>query len=166
MDKESQKLEAEKAKTVGIIHILMFHTYIVFLGAVILGVIFDQMFHFDLFKSLTFQYLGVVMILWGSILVYWAQSTTSQPKSEITKERDTNFFFRGPYKYTRNPTNLGLTTMSIGLGFLLNSLFSIIFIVITYLISRFIFIKKQDKILAERYGDVFTEYKKKVKDWL
>ncbi|KKP99282.1 MAG: Protein-S-isoprenylcysteineO-methyltransferase [Candidatus Nomurabacteria bacterium GW2011_GWF2_36_19] len=165
-EKIERAKERERAKTVGVIHILLFHTYIIFLGAVILGVIFDQIFHFDLFKSLTFQYLGIVMILWGSILVYWAQSTTSQPKSEVGKERDTNFFYRGPYKYTRNPTNLGLTMMSLGLGFLLNSLFSIIFIVITYLISRFIFIKKQDKILVERYGDVFTEYKKRVKDWL
>jgi protein-S-isoprenylcysteine O-methyltransferase Ste14 len=138
----------------------------IFLGSVILGVIFDQIFHFDLFKGLTFQYLGIFMIVWGSILVYWAQSTTSQPVSQINKERDFNFFYRGPYKYTRNPTNLGLTVMSFGLGFLINSLFSLIFILITYLISRFIFIKKQDKILAERYGEAFIDYQKKVKDWL
>jgi protein-S-isoprenylcysteine O-methyltransferase Ste14 len=160
---DNQKLDNKK---VGIIHIILFNTYMLFLGSVVLGVIFDQIFTFDFFTGNIFEYLGIGMIIWGSIIVYWAQSTTSQSKNEINKERDTNFFFRGPYKYTRNPTNLGLTVMSLGLGFVINSLFSIIFIVITYLISRFIFIKKQDMILAERYGDVFIEYKKRVKDWL
>lgn len=166
MEEINKNLTKEKAKTVGIIHILLFHTYMIFLGAVVLGVVFDQIFTFDFFGGTTFEYLGIAMIIWGSILVYWAQSTTSQPKSEINKERDVNFFFRGPYKYTRNPTNLGLTIMSLGLGFLINSLFSIIFIIITYLVSRFIFIKKQDAILAERYGSVFIDYKKMVRDWL
>lgn len=166
MENNDQNLNKEKAKKVGIIHIILFNTYMIFLGAVVLGVVFDQIFTLDFFQSKTFEYVGIAMIIWGSILVYWAQSTTSQAKSDLNKERDTNFFFRGPYKYTRNPTNLGLTVMSIGLGFLINSLFSIIFIIITYLISRFIFIKKQDTILAERYGDVFIDYKKRVRDWL
>lgn len=166
MNRIDKKARREKAKTVGIIHVILFHTYVVFLGAVILGVIFDQIFAVHILDNYNLQNLGLTMIIFGSILVYWAQSTTNAPKSELTKERDINFFLRGPYKYTRNPTNLGLTVMTLGLGFILNSFFSVLFIVITYLISRFIFIRKQDSILAERYGEVFTDYKKKVRDWL
>lgn len=166
MDKGSDNTSIESSKRVGIIHIILFHTYAIFLSAIVFGVIFDQFFAFKFFNSDNFQYVGTIMIVLGSILVYWAQSTTKTTKGEFNKERDTNFFLRGPYKYTRNPTNLGLTVMSIGLGFLINSFFSIVFIVFTYLISRFIFIKRQDAILAERYGSIFTDYKSKVRDWL
>ena len=106
------------------------------------------------------------MIFIGSIIIYWAQHTTHNSKTDNGKERDTNFFIRGPYKYTRNPTNFSLTFMALGLGFLINSFFSVVFILINYFISRIFFIKKQDSILEERYGEVFKDYKKKVKDWI
>lgn len=166
MDKDNQNLNKKGSSRIGIVHILLSHDYAIFFFAIVLGVVVDQIFNFNFFDRELYQYIGLIMIVLGSLLIYWAQSTTSPSKPEVKKERDFNFFFRGPYKYTRNPTNLGLTTMSIGLGFLINSVFSIVFIVITYLISRFIFIRKQDSILEERYGSIFADYKKKVKDWL
>jgi protein-S-isoprenylcysteine O-methyltransferase Ste14 len=166
MEKDNINLNKESAKTVGIIHVILFHTYVVFMCAIILGVVLTQIFPLNLFRASIFQYIGIVMIILGSIVVYWAQKTTSSTQSEVNKERDINFFLRGPYKYTRNPTNLGLTVMSIGLGFLINSFYSVFLIIITYLISRFVFIRKQDIILEERYGSVFNDYKNKVRDWL
>lgn len=160
--------KTEKEVPKGIIHILLFHSYTIFLLAIILGVIFDIRFPTSFFSQNIYQYIGFIMIVTGSIIVYWAQSSTNSDKKELKKanERNSNFFLRGPYKYTRNPTNFGLTFMSLGLGFLMNSLFSIIFVLLTYAISRFIFIKKQDKILVEKYGDTFLDYKKRVKDWI
>jgi protein-S-isoprenylcysteine O-methyltransferase Ste14 len=166
MNKNSKKINIEKSETVGIIHVILFHTYTVFFIAIVLGVFLGQVFKSNLLHSIAFQYLGVLMIILGSVLVYWAQSTTSIKKTGKNNDRDINFFLNGPYKYTRNPTNLGLTVMSVGLGFLLNSIFAVLLVIITYLISRFIFIKKQDSILEKRYGDAFLEYKKRVKDWL
>ena len=167
--KKSSKILKEKKENVsvvGILHILFFHIYIMFFFAIILGVIFDLIFSYKIFNGVTYQYLGLLMITLGTMLIYWAQRTTSSSKNDINKERDLSFFYRGPYKYTRNPTNFGLTIMSLGLGFLINSFFSVIFILIIHIISKFILIKKQDKILKERYGEVYSDYLKKVKDWL
>lgn len=166
MDENNKNSITEKPIIQGVIHIILFHTYAIFLGAIVFGVVLDQIYPLNLFSSNVFEYIGLFMIVVGSILVYWAQSTTRTKREDFDKERDVNFFFRGPYKYTRNPTNLGITVMTLGLGFIMNSVFSIALILITYLISRFIFIRKQDSILVERYGDVFSDYKKKVKDWL
>ncbi len=166
MDEYNKNLNIKNSSKSGIVHVLLSRSYAIYFFAVLFGAIFDIVFHFDIFGNYIYQYVGIIMIILGSFFVYWAQSTTSQPKSEINKERDTNFFLRGPYKYTRNPTNFGVAFMSLGLGFLINSLFSVIFIVIAYLISKLIFIKKQDSILEERYGSVFDDYKKKVKNWL
>jgi protein-S-isoprenylcysteine O-methyltransferase Ste14 len=166
MDKDTQNLKIENSSKAGIVHVLLSRSYAVYFFAVVLGAFLDEVFHFDIFKNNLYQYVGIVMIIVGTIFIYWAQKTTNTPKSELKKERDTNFFIRGPYRYTRNPTNLGVAIMTLGLGFLINSLLSVIFIIAAYLISKFIFIKKQDYILEERYGSVFNEYKKKVKNWL
>lgn len=167
--KKSSKIIKEKKENisiVGVLHVLFFHIYIMFFFAIIMGVIFDFIFQYKIFNGVIYQYLGLFMITLGTILIYWSQRTTNTSKNDINKERDINFFYRGPYKYTRNPTNFGLTIMSLGLGFLINSFFSVLFILIIHIVSKFILIKKQDKILKERYGEIYSEYLKKVKDWL
>ncbi len=107
------------------------------------------------------------MIVLGSILIYWAQSTTDCTRKEVEKGvcpvRD---FARGPYKYMRNPTHFGIAMMAFGLGLTVNSIFSIIFVVIAFLIIKIVFIKKEEIILEERYGDQYCDYKKKVCSWL
>lgn len=166
MTDDVQNLYNKSNRPKGIIHILLFHSYSIYLLAIILGIIFDIRYPLSLFNSPTYQSMGFLIIIFGSIIIYWAQSSTNSDKKNLNKERNTNFFFRGPYKYTRNPTNLGLTIMSLGLAFVMNSFFSIVFVLISYIIARLFFIKKQDQILKEKYGDVFEEYKKQVKDWL
>lgn len=164
MDKDNQNLNKEKKAPAGVVHVLLSNSYIIFFFSVVLGVIFDALFPIRVFNGIAYEYIGLFMIIVGSYIVYWAQSATST--TNLTDKRDINFFLKGPYKYTRNPTNFGLTFTVLGLGFLINSLFIVIFILIVYFISKLIFIKKQDIILEEKYGDVFREYKRKVKDWL
>ncbi len=166
MENNNQNLDNKNHHISGVIHVLLYHSYVVFFLAVILGIIFDGIFTFGKFQGQAYQNIGLLMIIIGTFIIYWAQKTTSYRKSEAQKSRDTNFFIKGPYRITRNPTNFGVTIMSLGLGFIIGSLFSIIFIIITYFISKLIFIKKQDSILEERYGQAFNEYKKRVKNWL
>jgi len=169
-NKENQNLNKiivkGKSPIAGIVHVILFHNYSIFLLAVVLGVVLDGLFKYNIFNAQIYESIGLIMIILGPALVYWAQSSTTSYKGEPGKERGLDFFLRGPYRYTRNPTNLGVTIMSLGLGFLLKSPISILFILITYLVSRFIFIKKQDLILEEKYGIIFNDYKKKVRDWL
>ncbi len=164
MDKDNQNLNKRNKAPAGVIHVLLSNSYIIFFFAVVLGVIFDALFPIYVFNGIAYEYIGLLMIIVGSYIVYWAQSVTST--TNITDKRDINFFLKGPYKHTRNPTNFGLTLTVLGLGLLINSLFIVIFILIVYAISKLIFIKKQDIILEEKYGDVFREYKRTVKDWL
>jgi protein-S-isoprenylcysteine O-methyltransferase Ste14 len=106
------------------------------------------------------------MILLGSMLIYWAQSTSSSTKNEMEKEGVVRDFARGPYKYSRNPTHIGLAIMTLGLGLLINSLFSVVLTVIASLITKFIFVKEEELLLEKKYGQTYCDYKKKVNTWV
>ncbi|KKP64099.1 MAG: hypothetical protein UR62_C0020G0001, partial [Candidatus Nomurabacteria bacterium GW2011_GWF2_35_12] len=67
------------------------------------------------------------------------------------------------YCYTRSPTHFGLFLLMLGFGIITNALFIIIFSVISFIITKFVFIRKEEKILAEKYGIPYLEYKKSVK---
>ncbi|MFA6355051.1 MAG: methyltransferase [Candidatus Paceibacterota bacterium] len=166
MDKDNEELNKEKKHISGVVHVLLSYSYVIFFLAVVFGVIFDIIFPIRILNGIIYEYIGIGFIIIGSILIYWAQATSRATSKTIPTERDINFFLQGPYKYTRNPTNLGLTLTVFGLGLLINSFFTVVFMLITYIISKVIFIKKQDTILGERYGNVFQDYRKKVRDWL
>jgi protein-S-isoprenylcysteine O-methyltransferase Ste14 len=159
------KNQYEKARA-GMVHFILSQSYIVFLLAVVIGITLDLILHISIFSDPFYSYAGFIMIILGSILAYWAQSTSRCTKKEMEKGLQERDFERGPYRYSRNPTHLGLTLMTLGLGFILHSFFSVVAIVIAALITKLIFIKKEEKLLEAKYGKTYCEYKKKVRTWV
>jgi protein-S-isoprenylcysteine O-methyltransferase Ste14 len=51
----------------------------------------------------------------------------------------------------------------LGFGIMANTLFIIIFSIFSFFITKFIFLKKEENILAEKYGAPYLEYKKIVR---
>jgi len=147
----------------GKIHFLLSGDYIIFFFAFVLGVIFDLMFPNKIFANNYVAYLGLFFAVFGSIFIYWAQITSKK----LTKNPPTTpIFNKGPYKYTRNPTHSGVVLVMFGCAILIQSVFSIIFLIIAQMITVFTVLKKQDQILSDKYGEDFENYKKKVKNWL
>lgn len=145
----------------GRVHFILFKSYTIYLFAVVLGVIFDLVFPFDIFSNKLFNYFGVILIILGSFFAYWAQKSSRVLKKD---ENGQIKFDSGPYKYLRSPTHFGLFIMTLGLGFVINSLFSILFTIIAQVISKIFFVRKQQKILEKKYGDNYVNYKNKIKD--
>ena len=80
-------------------------------------------------------------------------------KENMNKET----FCNGPYRYTRIPTHFGLFFLMLDFGVIVNSLFIVILSVISFIIIKLTFIKKEEKILTEKYGTPYLEYKNSVK---
>ena len=149
----------------GMVHNILSHSYTVFLLAVVFGLILDVFIPIYIFNDPIYQYIGLSMIVLGPAIIYWAQSTSNATKVGNRNLTERNFE-RGPYKYSRNPTHIGLSIMTIGLGFLLNSVFSILLVAVASLITKFIFLRKEEGLLEKRYGQAYLDYKKKVSSWL
>lgn len=159
-EKELQSnIEDKKALYKGKVHFVLSHSYTVFLFAVVLGVVFDIVVPLHISSSVTYKSIGLIMIIIGSIIVYWAQST-----SYLVKVKSKIGFHNGPYKYFRSPTHFGLFIMTLGLALIISSPFSILFTIIAYIITKFIFIKKEERILEEKYGEDYNNYKNKVRN--
>jgi len=164
MDKIEENRNNENKEKQGAVHFLLAHAYLLFFVAIILGVIFDFLIKLNLLETIAYSKSGIVFVFFGTGLVYWAQSSSAKAGKIKPEERSSDGFALGPYKFFRNPTYLGLFIMTLGFGLLINSVFSIFFVLIAHLVIRFIFVKKEEKILEEKYGDIYVEYKRKVKD--
>ena len=166
MDTNLTKREKEQSFTSGAVHFILSHSYLLFLVAIVLGVVLQIGFPVPLFGTGVYSYLGSFMILGGSGLIYWAQTSSHRSEREMREKNTPRGFDCGPYKYSRNPTHLGLSLMTIGLGIVFNSFFIFICFIGASLISKFIFLRKEEALLEEKYGEPYREYKKKVSTWV
>ena len=143
------------------VHVVLAHAYLFYLFAFILGTFLDFNFHLQVANQTLLTILGVLFLMLGPLLIYWAQKTSHHFKKHETKTLDS--FLMGPYRYVRNPTHLGLFIMILGFGMIVNAFFIILFTIISFIITKIIFLKQEQKILEHKYGEHYIAYKKKVK---
>ena len=143
------------------VHFVLAHSYTVYFLGFILALVFDMMFPLRLSLASGAIYLGLGLVLGGALLVIWAQKSSQKlrTKREFT-EKD---FCSGPYAFSRNPTHLGLAIMLFGFGLIANSFFVILAAIISFSITKIFFLRKEEKILAARYGEPYLKYKAKVR---
>ncbi len=148
------------------VHYILLHSYLIFLVAIILGVFFDTFLKEKIFSNNIYQNIGFIMLMFGSIIIYWAQKSSADYKNKAKEKNLRSKFEVGPYKYTRSPTHFGLFVMTLGFSLIINSVFSVVFVVIASIITKIFFIKKQEILLERKYGEVYSEYKKRIKNWI
>lgn len=143
------------------IHRLLAHSYATYFILFLIGVTLDIIFRFTIFKHSYMMIMGVVLLLLATALILWAQKAGRDLKK--VKEVKTETFCHGPYCYTRSPTHWGLFFLMIGFGIIINAVFVVLTTLISFFISRFVFLNKEEDLLAEKYGTPYIEYKKQVK---
>ena len=143
------------------VHHVLAHSYYFYFLLFLLGFFLDFLFPVKIFKTSIMAPIGLVLVVLATFLIFWAQKT-SHGLRKIAKIQ-VEHFCRGPYCYTRSPTHLGLFLLTFGFGLIINAFFVVLATVITFFINRFTFLRKQEKILADKYGDPYLEYKKIVK---
>lgn len=150
----------------GMVHVILSRSYSVYLFCIISGLILDIIFPIEIANDY-FSNLGFVFMCIGTLFVYWAQSSSTRSKNKFLENKDApRNFALGPYKYTRNPTHIGLLFASFGFGFMIGSFFVIILTILSFIITKLVFLPKEEGLLEKKYGDIYREYKKEVHTWV
>ncbi|MFX1364582.1 MAG: methyltransferase family protein [Promethearchaeota archaeon] len=110
------------------------------------------------------SYIGFILFLTGSLLILVARVQLGRfGTAELTTLDDHKLFNQGVYKYIRNPMYSGGLIATIGFCFVFRCIITlIIMFTYTFLIYR-MRILEEEKILLEKFGKEFEDYKKKTK---
>jgi protein-S-isoprenylcysteine O-methyltransferase Ste14 len=145
------------------VHRILAQGYFFYFFCFIVGVYLNIIFNIPIFKSPLVAPLGFVVLFLATILIVWAQRTTRNFKKDEAHKISKQTFRKGPYRYIKNPTHFGLFLAILGFGIVINSFFIVLFALILFIFGKFMFLDKQDKILADKYGAPYLEYRKSVK---
>ncbi|OGI64521.1 hypothetical protein A3H53_00625 [Candidatus Nomurabacteria bacterium RIFCSPLOWO2_02_FULL_40_10] len=136
------------------------HSHAIYFILFLTGVVLDIVFRFEIFTNSSFAPIGLGLLVFGTSLILWAEKTPHGSKGQIISKEH---FFVGPYRYTRNPTHFGLFLLVMGFGFIANAFFVVLTTLISFCLEKFIFQDKAEKMLVEKYGASYLEYKKTVR---
>jgi protein-S-isoprenylcysteine O-methyltransferase Ste14 len=156
---QNNAVDANKPRTYRV-HRILAHSYFSFFVALVIGLILDFIFPIRILDNVVSMPLSLFLILLATLLILWAQKTSRNMNIKNVTART---FCRGPYCYTRSPTHWGLFILIIGFGILANAFFIILCTIISFALGKLIFLKKEEAVLAEKYGAPYLEYKKEVK---
>ena len=110
---------------------------------------------------------GLLFILAGGGLNIWADRLFKKNNTTVKPdETPTSLINNGPFRFSRNPMYLGMEFLLIGTGLILGSVTSFVGAVLFFVVMELLFIRQEEKIMAEKFGDEFNAYKKKVARWI
>jgi len=141
------------------IHLILSRSYAVYFFAFILGLIFDTVIYPRL-GGQNLQMIGCIIIVLSTFLMYWAQTVN---KRVYYLPDGTKDFSRGPYKYSRNPTQLGLFMMVVGAGLIMNSYSVVITGIIALIFSVLVVIPEEESRHIKKHDGAYLQYMKRVR---
>jgi protein-S-isoprenylcysteine O-methyltransferase Ste14 len=142
------------------VHKILAHSYATYFLFVLVGVSLDLIFNLKFFGTPTIVSLGILFLMAGTFLIAWAQKTSRSLKKEIISKET---FVHGPYRYTRSPTHWGLFLLIFGFGMVSNAFFVVLSSIVAFIVTKLVFLNKEEKILSDKYGEPYLDYKKSVR---
>jgi len=112
-------------------------------------------------------YSGIIIFVIGAVITIWTDQLFKKYKTTVKPGQESKkLVIKGPYKYSRNPMYLGMLMILLGVSCLLGSAISFFSPLVFYVIINFKFIPLEEKMLAKKFTEQFTEYKKHTRRWL
>ena len=111
--------------------------------------------------------LGGSLILVAIVLFTLSVRQFLAAGTAIQTHRPTTTILRtGPYRLSRNPIYLSFTLLYIGIGVWVNSAWLLGILIPTLVVISYGVIAKEERYLAQKFGDEYLRYKTSVRRWL
>jgi protein-S-isoprenylcysteine O-methyltransferase Ste14 len=103
-------------------------------------------------------------LLFLACLISWtsAQALGRQFRLDAAVGADHELITSGPYRWVRHPIYTSMLFLLLGTGLLMAPLYLLLPAIVLLLIGAAIRINIEDKLLAARFGESFTRYRKRV----
>jgi protein-S-isoprenylcysteine O-methyltransferase Ste14 len=116
------------------------------------------------FVGILFIPVGMFLVIWANYALLWIGRIGFKDREPM--QRPSRLVLVGPYKFTRNPIYFGVLLMMLGLVIVWSSIVTALLLIVVYVIFRFVFIRREEVILEEEFGEEYREFKKRVRRWV
>jgi protein-S-isoprenylcysteine O-methyltransferase Ste14 len=111
--------------------------------------------------------LGILLLVLGIALNIQADNLFHQLGTAIKPGAESSHLVTGgPFRWSRNPMYLGLVLVLTGVAVLLGSITPFFVVPVFALLIERNFIRKEEGMLATRFGPAWQDYRQKTRRWI
>ena len=111
--------------------------------------------------------IGVIFLLTGILLSFLGDKLFRQAGTTIKPFMESSSLVtQGVFRFSRNPMYLGFALILGGIAVLLGSLSPFPVILVFIVLMEIIFIRVEEKMLEQKFGRAYLDYKRRVRRWL
>ena len=116
---------------------------------------------------LPWNLLGLLLLGAGVVINYVADAQFHRASTMVKPfEKSTALVTDGMFKISRNPMYLGFGSILLGVAILLGSLTPFLVIPFFIVLMDVVFIRVEERMLAETFGQEWFDYLQKVRRWI
>ncbi len=111
--------------------------------------------------------LGIAAVACGVVMNVIADRSFRNAGTTVKPfEQSSVLVTNGVYRLSRHPMYLGIELMVLGIACLMGSLTPFVVAIILAVLLDRRFIRVEERMLAERFGDAWSQYKARVRRWM
>jgi len=138
-----------------------------FLLALVATVLLHFLWPIRRYWELPWRLIGIAPLVLGIVLNVVADREFKRHQTTVKPfEPSSALITAFPYSMSRNPMYLGLTAMLLGVALLLGSVSALVPAVAFVILMDRRFIRIEERMLAEQFGDEWSAYRARVRRWL
>ncbi|MFZ2095172.1 MAG: isoprenylcysteine carboxylmethyltransferase family protein [Anaerolineales bacterium] len=113
------------------------------------------------------NFLGIVPLLLGIVINLFADKALHEANTTVKPFQESNALVTGGvYGFSRHPMYLGFVMVLIGVAILLGALAPWAIVAIFILLLEIVYIQVEERMLSEKFGSSWMDYKRKVRRWM
>jgi protein-S-isoprenylcysteine O-methyltransferase Ste14 len=143
------------------------HPPLFFLSALVVAFIVNWMWPLPIFGPANVRWAGLAGVVLGIMIIAAGRVALKKAGTNINPTKPVTALVRsGPYRFSRNPLYLGLTLIYLGLSVALNTWWAVGFLVPVWLVMHFAVVRREERYLEGKFGDVYRQYRATVRRYL
>lgn len=117
--------------------------------------------------SATWQYIGIALMVLGFATILLAARSFRKHETTIIPDGQPSTLMEGGlFAYSRNPIYVAMAVLLIGSGLSIGHIWSLLVVPIFVILVQQIWIVKEEENLETEFGQIYRNYKMRVRRWL
>ncbi|MEN8193325.1 MAG: isoprenylcysteine carboxylmethyltransferase family protein [Bacteroidota bacterium] len=118
------------------------------------------------FIRFPYNLIGLLIAFLGFTLMGKARDLFKKHQTSLNIEKSNQLIREGVFSKTRNPMYVGMCILVIGFSILSTNVIALSLPFIFLVLVNLIYIKKEEHLMFEEFGEEYIEYKKKVRRFI